>query len=158
MGFYIPPTLKRLTLSPELGMERIEAEIRHFRHEAEIERLKNEVRYLSRMSKAGWLLTPIVLALMFGFFLQRDGMPRGFMRFGGEEEPFTDLSASGLDISGGLRQHAQISHYPTPGITLRDGAYPYRIAVVRGKLVAESTDRHGKPIVKVRLDNGDADR
>lgn len=139
-------------------MQQIDSEIKHFRHEEEIERLRSEVRYLTRMSKLGWMLTPIALVLMFTFlWVRSDKIPGGTFRTD-SSPPYAQLSSGQLWVQTGAATYLDLTTYPTPGLVLRDGPNPYRIAVVRGKLVAESTDRNGKASIKVLLDNGDADR
>ncbi|MDQ2985260.1 MAG: hypothetical protein M3R13_00895 [Armatimonadota bacterium] len=135
-------------------MEQTENEIRHWRHEQEIEYLNHEVKYLSRRNKVEWLVTPVALILLFGFLWSREDQD---VRLHYEDES-TTLSVGGVEIRSGGSTYAGILNFPTPGVTLRDGPTPYRIAVVRGKLVAESTDQNGKAIVKVLLDNGDSER
>lgn len=136
-------------------MEQTEAEVRHFRHEEEIRRLKEQVAHLNRMNKIRWVVAPIVV-LCVGFFWQKYLEPRDFMRFG--EEPHTDVTSNGVFSQAGPSTYLELANNPSPGLALRDGPNAYRISVVRDKLVVESTDRNGKAIVKVLLDNGDADR
>jgi len=138
-------------------MDQTEAEVRHFRHEEEIRRLKEQVAHLNRMNKIGWVLAPIVIVLATHFLWQQYQLPNYFMRFG-EEEPYTDVMPNGMFSQAGPSTYLELANNPTPGLSLRDGPNAYRLAVVRDKLVVESTDRHGRPIVKVLLDNGDADR
>jgi len=136
-------------------MEQTDNEVRHFRHEEEIALLKEQVGQLKRKSTAGWIW-PLLVIIVVVVLWQRQSAERDYRTAG--EEPYSLLTDDGLRSNFDQDTGLELTTFPRPGLTLRQGNNSYRITVVQGKLVAESTDGNGKAIVKVLLDNGDADR